>query len=58
MRTLNTQEVANVAGAKSSISVDVNQTAKYVHVLLVTDTKTYTLFSLDWSKLPAIKPAA
>jgi hypothetical protein len=50
MKNLNDKEVALVSGGKAVITVDVNQTAKYVVVSLVTDTKTYTLAKVDWSK--------
>lgn len=58
MRTLNSQELAQVSGAKTTIVVDVNQVAQYVNVNLVTDTKTYKLFSIDWSKWGLKAPAA
>jgi hypothetical protein len=58
MRTLNSQELAHVSGAKASIVVDVNQTAKYVHVNLVTDTKTIVLVNVDWSTWGQKAPAA
>lgn len=58
MRTLNSQELAQVSGAKVAIVVDVNQAAQYVHVNLVTDTKTYKLFSIDWSTWGLKAPTA
>ncbi|HET6787577.1 MAG TPA: hypothetical protein VFW84_10775 [Aquabacterium sp.] len=58
MRTLDKQELAQVSGAKAAIVVDVNQVEQYVHVNLVTDTKTYKLFSIDWSKWGIKAPTA
>jgi hypothetical protein len=51
MRALNAQDLAAVSGGKATITVDVNVPAKYVHVNLVTDTKTYTLVNIDWSQI-------
>lgn len=52
MRTLNSQEVVQIAGGKPQIVVDVNVPAKYVHVNLLEDGQLVkTLFSFDWSKL-------
>jgi hypothetical protein len=51
MRALSPQDLAAVSGGKAVIQVDVNVPAQYVHVTLVTDTKTYTLFNFDWSGL-------
>jgi len=59
MRTLNSQEVVQIAGGTPQIVVDVNIPAKYVHVNLLDNGQLVkTLFSFDWSKLVPAKTAA
>lgn len=50
MRTLNTQEVAQVSGGKTSVVVDVNVPNKTVFVNVVVGTKVTTLIKIEWGK--------
>ena len=53
MRTLNSQEVVQIAGGAPKLVVDVNVKAHYVHINLVDENGQVikAIFNLDWSKL-------
>ena len=52
MRTLNSQEIVQIAGGAPKLVVDVNVAAHYVHINLVENGQVVkAIFNLDWSKL-------
>ena len=50
MRTLDSHEVAQVAGGVIKVAVDVNIPEQYVEVNVIAGTKVTTLVRVDWSK--------
>ena len=57
MRTLDSREIADVAGGVTTLQVDVNVPEKYVALNLVDGSKITTLIRIDWSKWFTHAPA-
>ena len=53
MRTLEKQEVSEVAGGQPQLAIDINIPAKHIHINVVEgDQIVFKIVNLDWSKMP------